>query len=145
MNGEMMLNDAGRMVWQWWDELNNKFPTIETDAAIVMPNHFHGIIAIVGVALCGRPDNVNRDKEGHPTLGDIMDWFKTMTTNGYITGVKQNDWPPFPGRLWQRNYYERVIRNDDELCDTREYIANNPATWAEDEENPAFTETTLAG
>lgn len=63
-----------------------------------------------------------------------MDWFKTMTTNAYIHGVKQSDWPPFPGRLWQRNYYERVIRNEDELADIREYIRSNPLRWADDEE-----------
>jgi len=63
-----------------------------------------------------------------------MDWFKTMTTNAYIRGVKQSDWPPFPGRLWQRNYYERIVRDEAELGAIREYIAANPANWADDEE-----------
>ena len=65
-----------------------------------------------------------------------MDWFKTMTTNAYIAGVKQSGWPPFPGRLWQRNYYERIIRDDGELSGIREYIRLNPVKWADDNENP---------
>ena len=62
-----------------------------------------------------------------------MDWFKTMTTNGYIQGVHQHDWPSFPGRLWQRNYYEHIIRNEKELENLRECIVNNPLKWDEDE------------
>ena len=52
-----------------------------------------------------------------------------MTTNEYIRHVKADGWPPFPGRLWQRNYYEHVIRNDADLDDTRQYIENNPLRW----------------
>jgi len=70
---------------------------------------------------------------GAPTLGGMIDWFKTMTTNAYINGVKHSNWPSFPGRLWQRNYYDRVIRNDLELSETREYILSNPANWANDD------------
>lgn len=65
-----------------------------------------------------------------------MQWFKTVTTNAYIQGIKQQGWPPFRGRLWQRNDYGRIIRNDRELERTRAYIAANPARWAEDGENP---------
>ncbi len=68
-------------------------------------------------------------------MGDIMDWFKTMTTNAYIRGVKELNWPPFPGRLWHRNYFERIIRDERELNNIREYIINNPARWEEDPEN----------
>jgi len=59
----------------------------------------------------------------------IVQWFKTMTTNEYIRGVKKNDWPPFPGKLWQRNYYEHIIRNETELFITQKYIVNNPIKW----------------
>lgn len=74
---------------------------------------------------------------GAPTLGDIIGAFKSLTTNAYIRGVTQQSWPPFPGRLWQRNYYERIIRNDDELARARKYIADNPAQWHLDADNPA--------
>jgi len=144
VNTEMKLNDAGRMVERWWAELNHKFPTVVTDEYIVMPNHFHGIVVIigypdpVGAALRGRPHKSGHPHRGAPTLPDIVDWFKTMATNDYIRGIKQRRWPPFQKRLWQRNYYERVIRDDAEIHRVREYIAGNPARWLEDEENPDF-------
>ena len=59
-----------------------------------------------------------------------------MSTNEYIRGVKQNGWPPFPGKLWQRNYYERIVRNDNELNRIRRYIDENPLRWELDQENP---------
>jgi len=59
-----------------------------------------------------------------------------MTTKRYTDGVKQNGWPAFPGKLWQRNYYERVIRSDDELSAIREYITHNPQQWPMDTNNP---------
>ena len=51
--------------------------------------------------------------------------------------MKQDDWPAFPGRLWQRNYYEHVVRNEDEMNRIREYIDGNPQNWETDEDNPA--------
>jgi len=56
-----------------------------------------------------------------------------MTTNEYIRGVKQNKWPRFDGKLWQRNYYEHIIRNDMELYNIRSYIINNPLKWKDNE------------
>jgi putative transposase len=136
-------NDAGRMVDKWWNELGNKFPSINTDAFAIMPNHIHGILAFVGATLCGRPETTlhGRPEDGHPhrgapTLGDMMDWFKTMTTNDYIRGVKEHHWTPFSGRLWQRNYYEHIVRNEEDLNNIRAYILNNPAGWDKDAENP---------
>jgi REP element-mobilizing transposase RayT len=61
----------------------------------------------------------------------------SILTQGDIHGVNSNGWPPFPGRLWQRNYYERVIRDETEWNNARQYILDNPARWAENEENPA--------
>jgi len=68
----------------------------------------------------------------------MIDWFKTMTTNNYIRGVRQHQWRTFPGKLWQRNYYEHIIRNEDDLNAVREYIVNNPAGWDRDDNNPEF-------
>ena len=138
-DGRMILNDAGRMVEKWWQELRNKFKSVELDANTVMPNHFHGII-LVGADLRVCPDarGVHTDEGAHigAPLQRIIQWFKTMSTNEYIRGIKQNNWQPFPGRLWQRNYYEHIIRTDEELERMREYIQNNPMQWEEDEENP---------
>ena len=63
------------------------------------------------------------------SLPDVVHRFKTMTTKQYADGVKNSGWPPFPGRLWQRNYYERIIRNQGEFDRIRRYIINNPANW----------------
>ena len=59
----------------------------------------------------------------------VMQWFKTMTTNEYIRGVKQHNWRRFTGKLWQRGYYEHIIRNNNELNNIREYIKNNPLNF----------------
>ena len=82
-----------------------------------------------------RPNDESMMSPSHG-LGRFVSWFKRMSTNEYIRKVKQHDWPPFPGRLWQRNYYERIIRSDTELNRIREYIVQNPANWDTDELNP---------
>ncbi len=152
INEEMQLNQAGPMVDRWWKELEQKFPNVITDTHIVMPNHFHGIVILkdgkqpvpnAGADLCVCPgrhtEPVLSENQGAHTgapLPRIVQWFKTMTTNEYIRGVNHLNWPTFQRRLWQRNYYERVIRTDRELDATRQYIIDNPAKWAEDRENP---------
>ena len=149
VDGEMRMNDAGKMIARWWEELSHKFPSVELDVFAAMPNHFHGIVVItdmsVGADLRVCPDSQGAHPEqgAHPgaprqrtTLGEIVQWFKTMTTNEYIRGVKQNGWTPFPSKLWQRNYYEHIIRNENDLDRICEYIFNNPANWANDDENP---------
>jgi len=167
-DGNMLVNDAGRMISRWWTELANKFPRVQPDIHIVMPNHFHGIIIIdgdpvpespvatthgrkpAGAALRGRPDDARLSDQctlengempegahaGTP-LPDIIGWFKTMITNEYIRGVKERGWPRFDGRLWQRDYCERVIRSAQELLKVREYVVNNPAKWEDDPNHPS--------
>ena len=86
----------------------------------------------------GRPyGNTQPGSVGQPkTLGDVMGAFKSLTTGAYIRGVRQSGWPGFRGKLWHRNYYEHIIRSETELNRIREYIANNPARWDQDDENP---------
>ena len=137
-DGGMVLNDAGLMVERWWHELTRKFPAVGLDDHVVMPNHTHGIV-LIGMERDERgelrplPDV---SMEANATLFSIVQWFKTMTTNYYIRGVRQHAWPPFPGKLWHRNYYEHVIRDDDSLNRIREYIRTNPERWELDRENP---------
>lgn len=71
------------------------------------------------------------------SLGDVVHRFKTMATKRYADGVRRAGWPPFKGRLWQRNYYEHIIADDDALDCIRRYIAENPARWETDRDNPA--------
>lgn len=122
-NDEIQLNDAGRMIVHWYSELESKFPEIRCDAFVCMPNHIHFIVQFA---------------DGTATVGDVVQWFKTMTTNAYIRGVKKNAWPSFPGKLWQRNYWERIVRNDDELQRIRNYIINNPRNWLHDQLKGGF-------
>jgi REP element-mobilizing transposase RayT len=132
-DGAMHYYDAGKMVGEWWAELNQKFELIETDSYIVMPNHFHGIIKIVGADLRVCP---SKGAHAGAPLPTIVQWFKTMTTNDYINGVKKFGWRPFDGRLWPRYYYEHVIRDDESLNRIRDYIETNPKRWELDAENP---------
>src|SRR6056297_1249221 len=137
IDGKILLNEAGRMVQRVWDEIPGNYPGIETDVFIVMPDHIHGIIMIVGAGPCACPD------EGQPrgvaptmSLSDVVHRFKTMTTKRYTDGVKRCGWRSYPGRLWQRNYFDRVIRNEKELDQVREYIFDNPEKWEIDRDNP---------
>jgi|SRR5215208_726006 len=163
LNREMILNQAGKMIEEQWNALPERFPNIELDASQVMPTHFHGIIVIVGAAFMAAPSLVVADEANMeitlengagigsevsrrpgagtspaPTLGDIVGAFKSITTNEYIKGVDNKNWPRFNKRLWQRNYYEHVIRDEADLNRIRDYIQSNPANWDEDEENPNF-------
>lgn len=182
---QMHLNEAGRIVMAEWDRLAVRFPTVELDAFVVMPNHIHGIVVIsvggtrvdttVGAGLVPAPcvavgtvvvtepgattrvaptrtagngintDDVTAGIEGdvtastvdtEPILGDIVGAFKSLTTDLYIHGVKQSGWPGFRLKLWQRNYYEHIIRSEKSLNRIRRYIFDNPAQWATDPENP---------
>ena len=137
INDEMRVNDAGCMIEKYWLKLPNKFPHIQINSFITMPNHFHGIIKIVGAdpRVCPDKENEKGAHTGAP-LHKVVQWFKTMTTNAYIKGVKDSDWAGFPGKLWQRNYYEHVIRNDDSMNVIREYIEYNPSRWIDDVDNP---------
>lgn len=93
---------------------------------------------MVEADLCVCPDTmgehmVRGEHTGSP-LRKIIQWFKTMTTNEYIRRVKRDGWKPFDGKLWQRNYYEHIIRNEKELNQIREYILHNPLKWELDKE-----------
>ena len=153
VDGEMSLNDAGKMIHRVWDGMPGRFPSVEMDEFIVMPNHIHGVIIIhqpppshdppVGASLVGAPNHADDQNDTRattrvaPTLGDVVGAFKSLTTVEYGRGVRGMGWSPFDKRLWQRNYYERIIRNECELGLAREYIANNPMKWALDRENPS--------
>lgn len=69
------------------------------------------------------------------TLGDIIGVFKSITTFEYTNGVKNNNWQPFGGKLWQRNYYEHIIRDEISLGKIRAYIIDNPQNWETDDMN----------
>jgi len=155
IEGKVVLNSAGIMIEKWYNELNKKFKGMST-CYVIMPNHFHAIIdnceypsvdlcvchcdatieSSVGADLRVCPNNgaIDTIQGGHigPPLQTVIQWFKTMTTNEYIQCVKNHGWKPFKKRLWQRNYYEHIIRDDAEYNRIAEYIVNNPFNWRTD-------------
>ncbi len=132
VDGKMQWNEAGRMAMQWFGELENKFTDLRCDEFIIMPNHAHFVVVNAGTDM-RESGQTHRSAPTENWLAHVVQWFKTMTTNKYIRGVKQHGWPPFPGKLWQRNYWEHVIRDEAELNSIREYIQNNPAQWQFDQ------------
>jgi putative transposase len=141
VEGQMIVSDPGQMVESVWRQLP-RYHGVDVDAFAVMPNHVHGIIVLVGAGPVGAgpracPD-MGRPQEVAPTMSlpDVVHRFKSLTTARYRKGVLQDGWQPFPGRLWQRNYYEHVIRDEEELNRIRQYIIDNPASWEDDVENP---------
>jgi putative transposase len=134
---EMHPNDAGNMILHWCNELKTKFPEIELDSYVLMPNHLHATVVLFDDADT-KGAHVGAPLQNHP-LDSIMQWFKTMTTNAYIRGVKERGWESFPGKLWQRSFHDHIIRHEDDLNTHRQYILSNPARWAEDTDNPTLS------
>jgi REP element-mobilizing transposase RayT len=131
---KMVLNDPGKMIEEWWKKLEHRYEDVILEKYIVMPNHLHGIIMII------RDDIVWADPCVRPkknlSLSDIIKWFKIMTTNQYIKNVKERNWRTFDKRLWQRSFYDRIIRDGRELNNIRAYIMNNPIKWKWEKTDP---------
>lgn len=166
-NGEMKLNWYGEIVQKWWDDIPDHFPNVETGAFVIMPNHVHGIIIITDERRGTVPvpcvegaiqqqggdiiqqgemtsplhnENVDgMEQQGgetpplrKPTLGQIVVYFKYKSTKeiNILDGGRV-------AKLWQRNYYEHIVRNEREMENIWNYIESNPALWETDDENPA--------
>jgi putative transposase len=130
---EMVLNDAGRIVADEWIKTVEIRNNIDLDEWVVMPNHFHGILVINECrGTARRAPTV--EQFGKPVPGSIptiIRSFKSAVTK------RINELRNSPGaKIWQRNYYEHIIRNENELNQIREYITNNPLKWEFDKENP---------
>lgn len=148
VDGKIQLSLAGQAVMVIWQNLPNHFANVELDEFVVMPNHAHAIIVIVDIGIGakysathldepqGTSPNTsplqNRARGTRPrSLSAIVQNFKSMSTR------KINGALGIPGRsVWQRNYYEHIIRNAADLNRIRQYIASNPNRWALDKNNP---------
>lgn len=135
VNGEMILNDFGQIVSEKWQWLETQYPYIELGAWVVMPNHFHGILVIRDDGGGGSP--FGDDARSAPTpikrkpLGGLIGAFKTVSTK-HINLLRNTQ-----GQVvWQRNYYEHIIRNEREMDRISRYIESNPSQWTDDDENP---------
>ncbi|HET8944733.1 MAG TPA: transposase [Dehalococcoidia bacterium] len=132
------------IVLEAWRGIPDHFRYVSVDEFVIMPNHVHGIICIdVGAMASPRPNRVGRGspsplRQRQPrgadpgSLGAVIGSFKSHAAYR-INGLKGTPGAP----VWQRNYYERVIRSDRELERAREYIMDNPRKWAVDKHNPA--------
>lgn len=129
---KLSLNGIGKMVEKWWLKIPQKFSNTILDNFVIMPNHLHGIVIIKAQTRVSVPTE-NKTKFGHVgLLGEIIQWFKTMTTNEYISGMKENNWPKFNKRIWQPRFHDRIIRNEKEYFAIKQYIGDNPKNWLKD-------------
>ena len=149
IDGKMHLNEISKIVVEWWNHIPQHFSFVKLDEYVIMPNHMHGIIAWDEVgARSPRPSDTTKVVEARPLcsqenarsrrgevtsplLGQIVAYFKYQSTK-FI-----NQHHNTPGkRIWQRNYYDHVIRDDNDLQRLREYIQNNPKKWELDQLHP---------
>lgn len=141
VDGQMVLNDAGKIANDCWLEIPNHFPNAVLHEHIVMPNHIHGIIEIVVGAENFPPDKIGANdtigvndgngandysplRSPSKTIGSIVRGFKI----GVTKWMRQNTDVLY---IWQRNYYEHIIRNEQSYQNISEYIINNPVKWSE--------------
>ena len=156
VDGEMVLNAMGQIVLKWWLKIPKHFPTVELGNFVIMPNHVHGIIIIDdrgavsapvdGIDSIGRsgvspPNDDIENNQGRetlplhrvkPKLGQIIAYFKYQSTKEMNSLDRLDEITKF----WQRNYHDRIIRNEREMSRIWDYIEANPARWDDDDENP---------
>lgn len=131
VNGVMVLNEFGRIAVDEWLATQTIRENIIIDKFVVMPNHIHGIIIIRRGTLQRAPTPEQFGKPTSNSIPTIVRGYKSTVTK-QINQLRQT-----PGaNIWQRNYYEHIIRNDDDLAQIREYIVNNPMNWHLDNEYP---------
>jgi REP element-mobilizing transposase RayT len=123
VDGEMRLNAFGRLVDAAWRALPEHYPHVDLDCFVVMPNHFHGIVALRPAQECAAEIHAGK-RHGLP---EIVRAFKTFSARR-INEVRGTQGVP----VWQRNYYEHVIRDEADYRRITEYVAENPRRWSED-------------
>ncbi len=128
-----------KIVESEWDRIPEKFPVVFLDSFVVMSNHIHGIIFIdkehknVGAGL--EPALPRATSRVAPTLGTIVGTFKSLSLRRWAKYLEGNH-SKLVDTIWQRNYYEHIIRDENELNLVREYIVFNPFKWSFDMDNP---------
>jgi len=131
VQGEMRSNEYGRIVENEWRRTSTVRSNVETDDFIEMPNHFHCILVINERRGVLQYAPTNELRSPSQTIGAIVRGFKSAVTKSFNT-IRAT--PGIP--VWQRNYYEHIIRDENDLARIRQYVADNPMTWADDKNNP---------
>jgi REP element-mobilizing transposase RayT len=133
IDGELRLRETGKIVEECWNDIPNHFPNVELDEFVVMPDHIHGIIIIhepVG-AIHESPLPASVYERRTMMLPKIVGRFKMNSAKRINILLAASG-----SHVWQRNYYEHVLRDDKDLNNIRNYIAGNPVRWALDAEHP---------
>jgi REP element-mobilizing transposase RayT len=147
VGNEMILNDFGQIAFDEWIKLSDRFTNLDLDLFQIMPNHMHGIIVLndVGATLAVAPNvaavgNIRAGASPAPTytVCDIVGAYKSLVANGCLDIYKSKN--EKMGKLWQRNYHEHIIRNEQSHQTISNYIVNNPAKWENDKFNPSKPE-----
>lgn len=157
-NHKIILNEFGNVAYNEWNKLPERFKNVELDVFQIMPNHMHAILVlVVGATLAVAHDNnnavdditnintgaINRARVNRAptttttiTVGGIIGAYKSLVANKCLEIYKQQwtevNGAPTMGKLWQRNYYEHIIRNEQSYQTISNYIINNPAKWNDD-------------
>jgi REP element-mobilizing transposase RayT len=143
-NEGMILNDFGLIAHREWEKLTERFSNFELDVFQIMPNHMHGIILLkgvegekgyieegAGVNPARKGGNLSGEIGAHK-IGDIVGAYKSIVANECLKLFKLNYQDEFMGKLWHRDYYEHIIRNELSYQRISEYIVNNPKNWKKD-------------
>ena len=130
IDGVMQLNQYGEIVAETYEWLSWRYPYVHLDEWIIMPNHFHGIIVLTDKPRRGESRFAPTQPKRKP-LGQLIGAFKTVSTKK-INIIRNAPGTP----IWQRNYYEHIIRNEQALNNIRQYIVNNPSSWHQDQLHP---------
>ncbi|MBK9924982.1 MAG: transposase [Anaerolineales bacterium] len=132
VNKEMRLNEFGKIADECWRAIPEHFPNVELGAFVIMPKHVHGIVVINNDGrgtIYRAPTQEQFQKPVKGSIPTIIRTFKSAVTR--LIGREHN-----ATGIWQKNYYEHIIRNHEDWDRIHQYIKSNPSMWAEDEENP---------
>lgn len=124
-NGTMLLNEFGEIAAEQWLRLDQRFENMSAGVFVVMPNHVHGVLHITQ-----DPPHAGQPQGFAPTVGDIVGSYKSLVVKECLKLCRLRD--DTLGKLWQRNYYEHIIRNEVSYNMIADYIFNNPRTWTND-------------
>jgi putative transposase len=124
---DLELSPVGTIIESQWLNIPNQYDNVELDEYVIMPNHIHGIIVI-------NHTKKRADARPAPTISDIICSFKSRSSVECVRYIQRNNLD-MSGKIWQRSFYDHVIRNERSLSAIREYILDNPVNWQQDIEN----------
>ncbi|HWR66416.1 MAG TPA: transposase [Bellilinea sp.] len=129
------LYTAGKMVSGIFENVSNIYADIKVEHFVVMPNHIHGLLSIQHDSLA-KNDEIDKDgttRRSFPTsVSEFVQRFKTLTTKYYIDGVRNGLYPPFNKKIWEKSFYDHIIRDKTDFLNHWQYIDQNPLKWLED-------------